>query len=411
MEALLKAVVAGAALHSPLATLVQNDGTEVVLEPPANKGWVLYTVQSGDTLIGIAGRYRVDPKAIMYSSGLEGIKLKPGQQLRIPLTAGRSDREPRVPPGVEPYTVRSRDTLKGIAARFGVSELELITANPWIPSLDRLTEGAVLHIPTGQKGLLVRLSKGQTLLDLSGRFGVSLLKLAKVNGIDNPAEVAEGDLILIPGILARTTYDNLLAKREAERQARLEAERKAREEAARLAEQRRREEAARREAEAKRQARLAAQRQAQAQTQARRQAAQPATVRRSNFVSEGGYTYPVKSYVITTYFGRRGAYQRYHTGVDFAAPHGTPIYAARSGQVQVAGWSTWGYGYHVVIDHGGGVDTLYGHMSRFVVSAGEWVERGQLIGYVGSTGWSTGPHLHFEVRVGGSPRNPLAYLP
>jgi murein DD-endopeptidase MepM/ murein hydrolase activator NlpD len=399
LEALLKVALAGATLHSPLATLVQNNTTEVVLESPANKGWVLYTVQSGDTLSGIASRYRVDPKAIMWSSGLEGIVLKPGQELRVPLTAAKSDREARIPPGVRQYTVRSGDTLKGIAARFGVSELELISANPWIPSLDRLAEGAVLHIPTEQKGLLVRLGKGQTLLDLSGRFGVSLLKLAKVNGIDNPAEVSEGDLILIPGILARTTYDNLLAKREAERQARLEAERKAREEAAR------------REAEAKRQARLAAQRQAQAQAQARRRVAQPATLRRSNFVSEGAYAYPIRNFVITTYFGRRGAFQRYHTGVDFAAPHGTPIYAARSGQVEVAGWSTWGYGYHVIIDHGGGVETLYGHMSRFVVSAGEWVERGQLIGYVGSTGWSTGPHLHFEVRVGGSPRNPLAYLP
>lgn len=399
MEALLKVAVAGAALHSPLTTLVQTGGTEVVLESPANKGWVLYTVRSGDTLSGIASRYRVDPRAIMYSSGLEGVALKPGQELRIPLTAGRSDREPRVPPGVREYTVRSGDTLQGIASRFGLSEIDLITANPWIPSLDHLTQGAILHIPTGQKGLLVRLSKGQTLLDLSSRFGVSVLKLAKVNGIADPSEVAEGDLVLIPGITARTTYDNLLAKREAERQARLEAERKAREEAAR------------REAEARRQAQLAAQRRAQAQAQIRRQAATSPTVRRSNFVSEGGYTYPVKNFVITTYFGRRGAFQRYHTGLDMAAPYGTPIYAARSGQVEVAGWSSWGYGYHVIIDHGGGVETLYGHMSRFVVSAGEWVERGQLIGYVGSTGWSTGPHLHFEVRVGGTPRNPLAYLP
>lgn len=393
MEALLKVAVAGAALHSPLATLVQNNTTEVVLESPANKGWLLYTVQSGDTLSGIASRYRVDPKAIMWSSGLESIALKPGQELRVPLTGGKPDREPRIPPGVREYTVRSGDTLQGIASRFGLSEVDLITANPWIPSLDRLTQGAILHIPSEQKGLLVRLSRGQTLLDLSSRFGISLLKLAKVNGISDPTEVAEGDLILIPGITARTTYDNLLAKREAERQARLEAERKAREEAAR------------REAEARRLA------QRRAQAQVRRQAAAPATVRRSNFVSEGGYAYPVKSFVITTYFGRRGAFQRYHTGLDMAAPFGTPIYAARSGQVEVAGWSTWGYGYHVIIDHGGGVETLYGHMSRFVVGAGEWVERGQLIGYVGSTGWSTGPHLHFEVRVAGAPRNPLAYLP
>lgn len=85
--------------------------------------------------------------------------------------------------------------------------------------------------------------------------------------------------------------------------------------------------------------------------------------------------------------------------------------AAKSGQVQVAGWSSFGYGFHVVLDHGGGLETLYAHMSRIAVRAGEWVEAGEVIGYVGSTGWSTGPHLHFEVRVNGVARNPLAYLP
>lgn len=97
---------------------------------------------------------------------------------------------------------------------------------------------------------------------------------------------------------------------------------------------------------------------------------------------------------------------RLHTGVDIAAPIGTPIAAAGGGEVIWAGWRG-GYGNAVIIDHGHGRATLYGHMSRLGVRAGQVVSRRQLIGYVGSTGMSTGPHLHFELRVNGVPRSPL----
>jgi murein DD-endopeptidase MepM/ murein hydrolase activator NlpD len=100
---------------------------------------------------------------------------------------------------------------------------------------------------------------------------------------------------------------------------------------------------------------------------------------------------------------------RMHTGLDFGAPAGSPIYAAESGVV-VSAAPRGGYGNATVIDHGGGVATLYAHQSRFGVSAGQRVQRGQVIGYVGSTGYSTGPHLHFEVRVNGSPVDPARYL-
>jgi murein DD-endopeptidase MepM/ murein hydrolase activator NlpD len=104
-------------------------------------------------------------------------------------------------------------------------------------------------------------------------------------------------------------------------------------------------------------------------------------------------------------FGTR----RMHTGIDFGAPSGTPIFAAESGVVFSAG-TRGGYGNATVIDHGGGISTLYAHQSRFGVSAGQQVTRGQVIGYVGSTGYSTGPHLHFEVRISGSPVDPAPYL-
>lgn len=100
-----------------------------------------------------------------------------------------------------------------------------------------------------------------------------------------------------------------------------------------------------------------------------------------------------------------------HPGIDLAAPLGSPIKAADAGYVVAAGWSPYGYGYHVVIDHGNQMQTLYAHLSKFSVKVGDSVTRGQVIGNVGSTGNSTGPHLHFEVRVRGAQRNPLSMLP
>ncbi|MEM7649388.1 MAG: M23 family metallopeptidase, partial [Cyanobacteria bacterium P01_A01_bin.70] len=96
-------------------------------------------------------------------------------------------------------------------------------------------------------------------------------------------------------------------------------------------------------------------------------------------------------------------------GVDFGAPQGTTIYAADSGSVIYAGWYG-GYGRTVIVDHGGGITTLYAHSSRLFVSAGQAVTQGQAIAAIGSTGLSTGPHLHFEVRQNGNPVNPMAYL-
>lgn len=126
----------------------------------------------------------------------------------------------------------------------------------------------------------------------------------------------------------------------------------------------------------------------------------------------GQFIVPVAGRV-TSGFGSRvhpiSGRVRMHTGVDFGASTGTPILAADSGVVVSAGWRN-GYGNTVLIDHGNGLATLYGHQSRLAVRAGQSVAQGDVIGYVGSTGNSTGPHLHFEVRKGGTPVNPMSYL-
>lgn len=98
---------------------------------------------------------------------------------------------------------------------------------------------------------------------------------------------------------------------------------------------------------------------------------------------------------------------RFHAGVDLAAPHGAPVTSTGAGQVSRAGWAG-GYGILVTIAHGGGVETRYAHLSAIAVRPGQAVSKGQVIGYVGSTGRSTGPHLHYETRVAGQPTNPFA---
>src|SRR5262249_42449728 len=101
---------------------------------------------------------------------------------------------------------------------------------------------------------------------------------------------------------------------------------------------------------------------------------------------------------------------RFHTGLDFPEPMGTPIHAAGVGVVSFAGFNTGGYGNLTVISHRLGFETWYGHQSRIAVSVGQHVVGGQTIGYVGSTGHSTGPHVHFEVRHFGTPVDPTPYL-
>ena len=99
-----------------------------------------------------------------------------------------------------------------------------------------------------------------------------------------------------------------------------------------------------------------------------------------------------------------------HPGIDLAGPYGTPIYATADGTVLRAGWNSGGYGNLVELDHGRGITTRYGHMSAILVSAGQHIKRGQQIGRMGSTGRSTGNHLHYEVRIDGRAVNPIPFM-
>ncbi len=136
------------------------------------------------------------------------------------------------------------------------------------------------------------------------------------------------------------------------------------------------------------------------------------------FIGADGFCSPIGAgweSCVTSEFGSRvdpiTRRAKNHTGIDLAVPTGTPIRAALPGTVTVSKYNAGGYGYYVMIDHGNGLVTLYGHCSRLLVRAGQTVEAGDIIALSGSTGRSTGPHLHFEVRVNGERTDPRAYLP
>lgn len=122
---------------------------------------------------------------------------------------------------------------------------------------------------------------------------------------------------------------------------------------------------------------------------------------------------PLADATLTSNFGMRThpvlGGRRAHKGIDLAAPTGTPVYATADGLVQMAKWYS-SYGNYIQIGHGNEMETRYAHLSRIVAVEGSWVKKGDLIGYVGSTGRSTGPHLHYEVRIAGEAVNPVPYM-
>ena len=128
-------------------------------------------------------------------------------------------------------------------------------------------------------------------------------------------------------------------------------------------------------------------------------------------VGDGSMIWPLPGHTgLTTHFGEADAFGNPgHRGIDIPAPEGTPILAAHSGTVLICGWND-SFGNQVLIDDGAGLSTRYAHMTATAVSPGAVVTAGQVIGYVGSTGDSTGNHLHFEVSVGGTLTDPLGYV-
>ncbi|MFT2718896.1 peptidoglycan DD-metalloendopeptidase family protein [Deinococcus sp. A31D244] len=380
----------------------------------------------------VARRYGVPASAVKVNATRKGLRY-----VRVTLADRDLTRRPQRPATVERYVVRPGDTMARVAARFGITLVDLLSLNLNRNSLDDLNAGAVLNVPTGETGLLVRIKPGQSALSLIAGYGADIVETARANDA-LPTELQVGDLLLLPGIRAESFVETLAKKREAERQAALAAERQRRYDAylaqkkqrarerleARYAAQEKYEEYLAWKSSPERQARVAAyERQAQyeaaqAASRARQTQARAAQTRQSAVAaassgasSRSGLAWPMRSYRITSRFAERDIafhQQVFHGGVDFAAPYGTPIYSASAGTVTESRYGAFGLNVYTT---DGDSTIIYGHMSRTAVSAGQRVGQGQLLGYIGCTGVCTGPHLHFEVRIGGRPVDPLGLLP
>lgn len=357
-----------------------------------------------------------------------------GRVLRVRLPAA-SARPPAWPPSVVTHTVRPGETFARVAAQHGLSVVELLSANLNRESLDTLRPGETLFIPTAERGLLVRIKPGQTALSLIAGYGADLARTARANDV-LPTALQPGDYLLLPGIQAKRYHRQLLARRaaqaEAARRARVQAQyerylawQQARERerlAAKYARQARYEAYLAWKSSPERQARIARyarQAQYEAAQAARRErlrqreAAQPLSTRTAgvHVSAASGLTWPMRSFRLTSRYGEEDIdfhRQVFHGGIDLAAPAGTPVYAAAAGTVTESGYGAYGMNVYTVQ---GNSTLVYGHLSRAAVRAGQRVQQGDLIGFVGCTGICTGPHLHFEVRLAGQAVDPLTLLP
>lgn len=247
---------------------------------------------------------------------------------------------------IKEYIVAEGDSISKIASKFGISVNTVLWANN-LSFSSYVKPGQKLAIPT-MSGVVYKVAKGDTLSKISQKYGIASATISDANALAQDG-LAVGKLLIIPGgKIIETPKPRTVAS---------------------------------------------------VATPARSTAITPA------ISGTGRMAWPSSCQRISQYY--KGWL---HTGVDIACPWGTSLRAADGGRVTRVQYGRTGYGYNVIIDHGGGVSTLYGHMSSIDVKVGEYVEKGQVIGAEGSTGRSTGPHLHFEVRIGGAMVNPLSYI-
>jgi len=274
----------------------------------------------------------------------------------IPVPVPITTAPKRIRRDVIKYTVRSGDNLSSIAQEFEITGESVMWANPKLEdNPDMLSIGQVLNIPP-VSGVLVTVQAGDTLKGLAEKYKSTKVKAdALVQNIitfefnQERHDLKEPDYALTAGqyLMIPNGYKPYIP---------------------------------------------------------RVVTAYSGPIPPSAAKGTGSFGWPVSGRITQ-------GFKTYHRGLDIGAPTGTPVYAADSGYVVTAGWSNVGYGYMIMINHGNGYVTRYAHLSAFLVDVGESVKKGQMIGRVGSTGRSTGPHLHFEIIQGSGYRNPFLLLP
>lgn len=250
------------------------------------------------------------------------------------------------------YTIKKGDTLADIAKSHGISVVTLQHANGNL-SPKRLQIGQKLSVPPSD-GILVKVNRGDNLWSICRRYKADLENTLAFNNIDDVKNIRPGDDLFLPGAkppaVSRTTT----------------------------------------------------------------RYASKDSGRKTTTTSGLSFRYPIKGRLTSEYGYRRppmgpSKRKQFHAGIDIAAPRGRTVYAAEDGQV-VSSCYAGGLGFAVVISHKSGYTTVYGHNSKLLAKAGQYVKKGQAIALVGSTGRSTGPHVHFEIRKNGKPIDPLSLL-
>lgn len=326
-----------------------------------------YVVDNGDTLSGIAGSRDVTVGEIMEFNNMSSVKIKPGQDLKIPrdkiLAANPQSQEKNSNNNNTEtkkeqiyYKVRRGDTLSGIAARRNLPVEEIMNANnlnsdfikagqelvlPIVnfkeskANKDSKTKAEKNNFSSEQEKIMYKVQRGDALSTIARMYGTDVETIRRNNNLSGDRIFAGDELII-------TNYER-----------------------------------------------------------------QPFSLGRNSFI------WPVNGRVTSGFGWRTHPIKKtrlFHNGLDIAVPAGTAVRAAASGEVVHSGWMN-GFGYTVIIDHGRGVETLYAHNSRVTVAKGSMVNKGQQVAVSGNTGLSTGPHLHFGVLRNEEPLNPRNYLP
>lgn len=333
--------------------------------------WIEHKVVQGERMVDISHKYGILVATISKANNITNPnRLTLGQVLLIPRTEDLledvlEEQKARAQKVAEQkkranlvsykkYTVKPGDSLWTIASANGLNVDSLYGTNV-MRNPDRLSPGTVLRIPN-QDGMTVKFAKGQTLAALAKKYEVSEKAVRMANGLDAKATPKAGDEIFLPGVMKTVAMYR-------------------------------------------------------GSSGGGGLSSKAPTVAKAPRVTKS-FSWPVSGSISSPFGWRKHPIKKrrlFHSGLDIRAPRNTPVRAANGGQVIFAGWMS-GYGRTVIVRHNSTYTTLYAHMQSIRVAKGMNVSKGTIIGRVGSSGRATGPHLHFEVRSGDRPTNPMSYL-
>ncbi|MDR1019910.1 MAG: peptidoglycan DD-metalloendopeptidase family protein [Synergistaceae bacterium] len=341
-----------------------QEATKAEPGPEESPYWKEITVPAGGTLSAISEGHGIPIKDIMTVNELtDQHKLREGQNLFIPVSTDfvletlshvRALKEEAIrkrkftePVKVTDYVIKDGDTLWKIANAFDLDVNSLFGCNK-ISETDVLKVGSTVRVPN-QDGIFVTIKAQDTVKSLSSEYGIFEEAIRSANELAADAVLVKGNEVFLPGAKVMAFVETPKGRK---------------------------------------------------------------AVVKEKVNAVKGFGWPVVGKISSSFGWRKDPIRGgkdFHTGLDIRAPRGRQVVASAAGKVVHAGWMG-GYGQTVVIQHPGGITTLYGHCSKLLVKAGKNVRRGERIALVGSTGRSTGNHVHFEVRKGGSPTNPLKVL-